>query len=232
MDFFSFDSPFMSFLTKASEYMLVGLLCLLFSLPVISAGAAITAGYYVGMKLLRDEDAGFFKSFIKGFKENFKQSTVIWIIELLVGCFISYDWYLIYKNGFENYNRIFVILLVVVTVFLAMAFLAVFALVARFKMSTKEAIKGAIAYTYINVPRMLFVLILTIFPTLASLKYPNWLMAIWPVGTAAALYIISYNYLKSFKNLELRVTGETEDTKDIAESEDSEEIQETLEEEE
>ena len=54
----------MSFLTKASEYMLVGLLCLLFSLPVISAGAAITAGYYVGMKLLRDEDAGFFKSFI------------------------------------------------------------------------------------------------------------------------------------------------------------------------
>ncbi|MBS7305632.1 MAG: YesL family protein, partial [Lachnospiraceae bacterium] len=188
MDFFSFDSPFMSFLTKASEYMLVGLLCLLFSLPVITAGAAITAGYYVGMKLLRDEDAGFFKSFIKGFKENFKQSTVIWIIELLVGCFLSYDWYLIYKNGFENYNRIFVILLAVVTVFLAMAFLAVFALVARFKMSTKEAIKGAIAYTYINVPRMLFVLVLTVFPTIASLKYPNWLMAIWPVGTAAALY--------------------------------------------
>lgn len=40
------------------------------------------------------------------------------------------------------------------------------------------------------------------------------------------------NYLKTFKKLELRVTGETEDTKDIAESEDSEEIQETLEEEE
>ena len=92
------------------------------------------------MKLLRDEDAGFFKSFIKGFKENFKQSTVIWIIELLVGCFLSYDWYLIYKNGFENYNRIFVILLAVVTVFLAMAFLAVFALVARFKMSPRKAL--------------------------------------------------------------------------------------------
>src|SRR5574344_157548 len=210
----------MSFLTKASEYMLVGLLCLLFSLPVITAGAAITAGYYVGMKLLRDEDAGFFKSFIKGFKENFKQSTVIWIIELLVGCFLSYDWYLIYKNGFENYNRIFVILL------------AVFTVLARFKMSTKEAIKGAIAYTYINVPRMLFVLVLTVFPTIASLKYPNWLMAIWPVGTAAALYIISYNYLKSFKKLELRVTGETEEAIDIVETEDTEEIPETLEEEE
>ena len=70
---------------------------------------------------------------------------------------------------------------------------------------------------------MLFVLVLTVFPTIASLKYPNWLMAIWPVGTAAALYIISYNYLKSFKKLELRVTTETEEAQDIVETNDEEE---------
>ena len=48
-------------------------------------------------------------------------------------------------------------------------------------------------------------------------------MAIWPVGTAAALYIISYNYLKSFKKLELRVTTETEEAQDIVETNDEEE---------
>lgn len=211
MGIFEFDSPFMSFLSKAVSFMLVSLLCLLFSIPVFTAGAAITASYYVGMKLLRDEDSGFFKSFIKGFKENFKQSTTIWLIELVVGCFLAYDWFLIYKNGVENYNKIFMILLLILSLYFVMASLAIFALIARFEMTTKEAFKGALAYTYVNIPRMLFVLILTIFPTIASVKYVNWLMAIWPVGSAACLYVISYNYAKTFKKLELRVQGVTDD---------------------
>ena len=207
MGLFEFDSPFMSFLTKVVEYMLVCLLCLLFSIPIFTTGAAITASYYVGMKLIRGEDNGFFRSFIKGFKENFKQSTTIWIIELLVGCFLAYDWFLIYKNGAENYNKTLMILLLVLSLYFLMASLAIFALIARFSMSTKEAIKGALAYTYVNIPRMLFVLILTAFPTVASIKYVNWLMAIWPIGSAACLYIISYNFSKSFKKLELHVQG-------------------------
>lgn len=211
MGAFSFDSPFMNFLTKACEYMLVSLLCLLFSLPIVTAGAAITASYYTGMKLMRNEDAGFFKSFIKGFKENFKQSTIIWIIEVIVGCFFAYDWYLIYQTGVGKYNNVLIIMLAILTVFMAMMFLAIFALIARFSMSTKEAVKGAFAYTYVNVPRMFFVLILTLFPTIASIKYPDWLMAIWPIGSAAALYVISYNYIKSFKKLELHVQGLDED---------------------
>lgn len=214
MGVFEFDSPFMNFLSKAVSYMLVSLLCLLFSLPVITAGAAITASYYVGMKLLRDEDAGFFKSFINSFKENFKQSTTIWCVELLIGCFLAYDWFLIYKNGADKYNNVLLIILAILTLYFVMASLAVFALIARFSMSNKEAVKGALAYTYINVPRMIFVLILTAFPTVASIKYFNWLMAIWPVGSAACLYIISYNYLKSFKKLELHVQGLDEENID------------------
>lgn len=211
MNVFSFDSPFMSFLTKAAEYMLVCLLCALFSLPVFTAGAAVTAAYYVGMKLIRGEDAGFFKAYIKGFKDNFKQSTIIWLIELLVGCFLVYDWYLIYHNGADKYNKTLLILLLVVSLYFVMSSLAIFALVARFSMSTKEAIKGALAYTYVNVPRMFFIIVLTVFPTIASIKYPNWLMAIWPIGSAASLYIISYNYSKTFRKLELRVQGLDED---------------------
>lgn len=219
MGLFDFDSPFMNFLTTAVEYMIVSLLCVLFSLPIFTAGAAITASYYVGMKIIRGEEAGFFKSFIKSFKENFKQSTVIWLFELAVGCFLAYDWFLIYKNGAGNYNKWLMILLIVVTLYFVLASIAVFALIARFEMSTKEAIKGALAYTYVNVPRMLFVLVLTIFPTAASIKYPNWLMAIWPVGSAACLYIISYNFSKTFKKLELHVQGLDEEAEDIVEDE-------------
>lgn len=207
MGFFNFDSPFMNLLTKAAEYMIISLLCALFCVPIITAGAAITAQYYVGMKLIRGEDTPFFRAYMTSFKENFKQSTVIWIVELLIGVFFAYDWYLIVTNGVSKYNQILLILLLVVTLYFVLAGIAVFALIARFEMTTKEAIKGALVYTYVNIPRMLFVLVLTIFPTAASFKYPNWLAAIWPVGSAAALYIISYHFSKSFKKLELRVQG-------------------------
>lgn len=218
MGLFSFDSPFMAFLTKATEYMVVCLMTLLFSIPIVTIGAAVTAQYYVGMKLIRGEDVPFFKAYIKSFKENFKQSTVIWIIEILIGAFLALDWYLIVKVGGENFNMVLKVLLLVVSVYFVMAGIAVFALIARFEMTTKEAIKGALVYTYVNVPRMLLIIVLTAFPTMASIKYINWLMAIWPVGSATCLYIISFNFAKSFKKLENRVLGldsdRTEDTEE------------------
>lgn len=156
-------------------------------------------------------DVPFFKAYIKSFKENFKQATIIWIIELLIYAFLGYDWYLIYSTGGDNYNLTMRILLAVVSLFFVMAGIAVFALISRFCMTTKEALKGAFAYTYTNIPRMLGVLILTALPTIASWKYSNWLIPIWPVGSAMCLYLISYNFMKSFKALEMHVLGEDED---------------------
>lgn len=210
MNIFSFDSPFMEFMTRAVEYMLVSLLCLLCCIPVITVGAAFTAQYYVGMKLIRGEEVPFFRGFFKSFKENFRQATIIWLIELLVAAFFAVDWYLIYKMGGENFNQILKILLGIVCLFFVMASIAVFALLARFEMTVIDALKGAFAYTYVNIPRMLFVLVLTIVPSVAAFKYFNWLVAVWPIASAACLYIISYNFNKSFRKLELRVLGEDE----------------------
>lgn len=58
---------------------------------------------------------------------------------------------------------------------------------------------------------MLGVLILTALPTIASWKYSNWLIPIWPVGSAMCLYLISYNFMKSFKALEMHVLGEDDE---------------------
>lgn len=221
MGIFNFDSPFMSFLGKAVEYMLVSILCLIFCIPIITIGAAVTAEFYVGMRLVRGEDTPFFRAYIKSFKENFRQSTVVWIIEMLVGGFLAFDWYLIYKMGGDNFNQIFKILLIIVTLYVVLAGIAVFALLARFEMATIEAIKGALAYTYVNIPRMILVLVLLIFPFAASFRHFDWLMALWPVGSAASLYVISYNFVTSFKKLELRVQGieEEDETKETEENE-------------
>jgi len=60
----------------------LGFLGFVFSIPVITMGASITAMFYVGMKLVRDEEGYVFKGFIKSFKQNFKQG---FLIELIIG---------------------------------------------------------------------------------------------------------------------------------------------------
>ena len=58
----------------------LNLLWIVCSLPVITAGASTTALYYCTLKLHKDGDIRVFHDFFKSFKQNFKQSTLIWIL--------------------------------------------------------------------------------------------------------------------------------------------------------
>lgn len=79
---FSIEGKFFKALTKAGDFLILGFLGFVFSIPVITMGASITAMFYVGMKLVRDEEGYVFKGFIKSFKQNFKQG---FLIELIIG---------------------------------------------------------------------------------------------------------------------------------------------------
>ena len=82
------NSKVMQEISKAADCLIVKFLFIIFSIPVFTVGAAFTAQYYVVMKIARGEDPVVIKSFWKSFKENFKQSTVIWVINLLFILFI------------------------------------------------------------------------------------------------------------------------------------------------
>ena len=83
--FFNYDNPVWRFIGKFGDLIILNILWLVCSIPVITIGASTTAVYYVTLKLARDDDGYTIRSFFKSFKENFKQSTVIWLILLAVG---------------------------------------------------------------------------------------------------------------------------------------------------
>ncbi len=66
----------------------LNLLWIVCSLPVITAGASTTALFYCTLKLHKDGDIRVFHDFFKSFKQNFKQSTLIWILMAAAGIFI------------------------------------------------------------------------------------------------------------------------------------------------
>ena len=143
--FFNYDNPVWRFIGKFWDVIMLSVLWMVCSIPVVTIGASTTAMYYVTLKLVRDEDGYTFRSFFKSFKENFKQSTIIWLIFLVAGIVLGVDVFFFLRvfNGSQNVRTI------MLAIFMAMSFLYfamftfVFPLQARFYNPVKRTIFNA-----------------------------------------------------------------------------------------
>ena len=72
MRLFSVDSKFFAVMTKAWDFMFLSVLWLVFSLPVVTCGAATTALYYSMHKVLNDMGGSCIKEFWRSFRANWK----------------------------------------------------------------------------------------------------------------------------------------------------------------
>lgn len=96
MKFFSYDSPFSQLLIKLCYSCYLNLLWFLCCIPVITIGASTTALYYVSFKIVKEEEHSLARTFFRAFRENFRQSTVLWLIMLAIGAVLAGDGYIVY----------------------------------------------------------------------------------------------------------------------------------------
>lgn len=142
---FDIDGPAMRFLTKIAYAAYLNILWFICCLPVFTVGASTTALFYVSLKVAKDEENNLTKSFFHSFKENFRQSTVIWLILLVVGIFLGVDGYVFYHMKFENVlwtlgTAVFYVLLAAY----AIVWMYIFPLLARFHNTVKAMFKNAL----------------------------------------------------------------------------------------
>ena len=88
---FGMDSPLMGALIKIGDCLCLSVLWLVFSLPIVTIGASSTALYAAVHHCLRRHEAGIWKHFWEAFRENFKRSTLAWLVELLVLAVLTLD---------------------------------------------------------------------------------------------------------------------------------------------
>ena len=81
-NFFDPDGSIMRALSRIADVAILNILWLICCLPVVTAGAATTALVSVTLKMTDDNEGYIFRSYIKAFKRNFKQSTLVWLILL------------------------------------------------------------------------------------------------------------------------------------------------------
>lgn len=204
MGVFSPDSEFMIAVGKIADYIIINLLCVLFSIPIVTAGAAMSAKFYVAMKMERGEEPQVCKAFFKSFRENFKQTTQIWIVVLVIGAVIVWDWYSILFGKSQGMFFAGKIIFLVMTILVWSVVYNLFPFIARFHMSTKEAIKGALVFTFLNLPKMIIILLATVLPYFIEVWYIEWGLAIWIFCTTVTLYYISKMYVTEFRKIEER----------------------------
>mgnify|MGYP006388072901 FL=1 len=91
MKFFSLENPIWKVIGNLADFFLLSCLWYLCCLPVVTAGAATTALYYVTLKMARGQEGQLIPAFFHSFKQNLKQATALWVGYLAVGILLVLD---------------------------------------------------------------------------------------------------------------------------------------------
>lgn len=225
---FDLDSPLMRVLNKAADLMWLNILVIFCSLPVFTAGAALTAAHYVALKLRRNEEGYITKEFFKAFKMNFKQSTLIWLMLLGLGAIFATDFYIMRTNEDLGLPQIVQILVMVAFILYIFLLVWVFPMQAKFINNIKRTLKNALAMSMIQLPKTILMILFYVLPWVllwfALRLFPIVLVYCFsiPIFGSAVLYN------KVFKTLEDRILSrqaeENGKTEENAQGEDSERI--------
>lgn len=202
MKLFNLDSPIMVFLTKVGNLMILNILTLILCIPVITAGDAITALYYVTIKMARGDDPYILRSYFKSFKENFRQATLLWILMLLAAAVLYADIRITFWGMEGTLATVMKVVIIIVTIFAVLTGLYIFPVLSRFENTIKQTIKNAFLMSILSLPRSILVIIIHLLPVLLVLLSVNTLPIIFLLGFSTVAYLSSMNYVKVFKKFE------------------------------
>lgn len=180
---------------------LFGIVC---SFPL---GAALTAMHSVLLKIVRDEESYIIKSFFKAYKDNFKQATILQIIQFTVGGILLLD-FLLMRNAGGIYRYI----VVAASIIVYLASLYIFPLQAKFINPIIGTIKNAFLMAIMALPKTLAMGVVTLLPILLYYFFDIRIVPILILlGVAGPGFLCAALYSETFKKFEPKEEELTEE---------------------
>ena len=158
---FNMDGPVWQALGRLADLVILNLLFVISCIPVVTIGAAATALYSVTLKMVRDEESYILKGYWKSFKENFKQSTIMWLVMLVIGIVLYVDFKVV-GSMTASASKIYLVLLLAISLILVMGLVYIFPLQAKFYNTIKGTIKNAFLMALANLPYTAIIMVITI----------------------------------------------------------------------
>lgn len=159
---FSPDSKFMQAMNRVSDLFFLNIIFLITCLPVFTIGASLSALYTVCFRFDTDREQPAIRSYLRAFRENFRQATALWLGGALCLAASAVNTLLFYgKSGLLHYAFFpFFVILVVTVLTLGYAF----PLVSQFGNTTLRTIQNALLLCVAYLPRSVAVTVINLFP--------------------------------------------------------------------
>lgn len=166
------DSPLMSFWKKLTDFVILNVLWAVGCIPVITIGTSTTAMHRCIMQYQLHGEISVFKEFWKAYRQNLKQATGLFLIEIVVIVMFLVDvrivWGMETETGVVN-----VIWIVALFVLLIPALSVILPLQAQYENGFFTTLKKAWLMAMLHLPASMLVTAINLFPLLLAVFMPQ-----------------------------------------------------------
>ena len=198
MNIFNSDGWFSRFFGTLGDIIIVNILFILCSIPIVTMGASMSAMYFTLLKKQRTgENGGVVKLFFKGFK----QSTISWLLFLLISFIFTLDFNLFGKGGPQENKLMYYtsVVLMILTCFIA---IYLFPVISAFKNTLKNLLLQSI---YLAAKNFIFTIVIMVLYTLpayvllsSTQVFMVGIFVFIVCGFGLIAYVSSFMFLKAF----------------------------------
>ena len=166
---FHYENPFIQFLVRVGDLMILNALFILCSLPVVTLGASLTALHRVTQNMLFEQEEPIIKSVFRAFRQNFKQSTLARLVELVVFVSLVCDVLLVMAYFDGGLAKAMYILVAVLAILVAGVFSYLMPLIARYENGMRQQVNNAVVLAIIKLPKTVLLTLLNLLPVILLL---------------------------------------------------------------
>ena len=187
-------------LSDLSTLVFLNILTLIFSIPIVTAGAALAAMHYVIIEMIEERGGGLPGEYWKRFKENLKNATPVWLILLAAVLFLYADYRLI-GGGQLGLPRVMLIPIYAGLFVVAAIYVYVIPLTARFVYSTGAAFKNAAILAVAYFPRTITMIAFSAVIPFLLFNVTRLLPLFFLLGISLPAYFCALAYEPVFKKM-------------------------------
>lgn len=194
------NNLFFRLLEIVTAFFQLNLLWLLFCLPVVTIFPATVAMYCVTRQWIIHKDYSVFRSFMKFFKDNFKQSFVLGLLWLFLSGLLFLDFSLMKSLG--SMQSIFFSIFLLIALVMLMTTVFIFPMMANYEMKWTTIVKNSFFFS--------LRFFLTTFLAVICIAFSGVVLYFWPISFififSACAFGISYLCNRVFQKIQHQVT--------------------------
>ena len=152
--FFDANNPVMRFLSFLVDLAVVNLLTIACMIPIVTAGAAITAMNNVLLHLARKDETYVWKMYISSFRQNLKQGIGLGLLFAAIFAVAGLELMMLHNIDAKS-STVFMIIITVISLCVFAIGIYTFALLSRFENTVRGTLVNAASLALGNIPRTL-----------------------------------------------------------------------------